>query len=104
MQDDALPSSLLTAREVAELLRVSGATEVPTQEDTMPSCLLTAREVAELLRVSRKTVLRLLRQGALKGFSRGRLTRIEVESLREWLASGRVHGAEAAHRLPGRPR
>lgn len=63
------------------------------QEDLVSPRLLTAREVAELLRVSRKTVLRLLRQGALHGFSRGRLTRIEVGSLREWLASARPRGA-----------
>ena len=43
--------------------------------------LLTGTEAGELLRVSRETVRAMLVRGDLKGFSRGRVTRITLESV-----------------------
>ena len=52
--------------------------------------LLTATETSEFLRVSRETVRAMLVRGDLKGFSRGRVTRITLESVQELVgASGR---------------
>lgn len=43
--------------------------------------LLTGTEASKLLRISRETVRAMLERGDLKGFSRGRVTRITLESV-----------------------
>ncbi len=56
---------------------------------TLSRGLLTAREVAELLRVPTASVYALAREGRLPGTVRvGRLVRFDVAALRQWIAGG----------------
>ncbi len=50
--------------------------------------LLTATEVADLLRVPKGRVYELVRQGLLPACHLGRQIRIEERALREWIAGG----------------
>ena len=52
--------------------------------------LLRPEEVAELLQVSRRTVVRWLKEGCLKGVRVGRLWRVRPEDLEKFLHGG--HG------------
>lgn len=55
--------------------------------------VLSAIDVARKLRVGRRTVLRLIENGTLKGFKRGRLIRVTAASVQR-LLDGQTAGAE----------
>jgi len=59
--------------------------------------LLRPEEVAELLQVSRRTVVRWLKEGRLKGVRVGRLWRVREEDLGAFLSpEEEVHGGHAS--------
>ena len=53
----------------------------------MPEKLLRPEEVAEMLQVSRRTVVRWLKEGRLKGVRAGRLWRVRKEDLETFLGT-----------------
>jgi len=54
----------------------------------LPERLLRPEEVAEMLQVSRRTVVRWLKEGILKGVRVGRLWRVRPEDLEKFLREG----------------
>jgi excisionase family DNA binding protein len=53
-----------------------------------PVTLLTASEVAQILRIPRLAVYRLIREGRLPAVRIGRLVRIPHDALQEWIRAG----------------
>lgn len=62
------------------------------QKSPIGDRLLRPEEVAEILQVSRRTVVRWLKEGKLKGVRVGKLWRVRREDLEEFLAQGSWRG------------
>lgn len=63
---------------------------------------LDAKECAQYLNVSEKTVLKLLRSGALPSAKVGRQWRVSRQALESFLSGQGVHGDEAEVKKPRR--
>jgi len=73
----------VTSREVGALEKKIRAAQMEKLTTVM-----TVREVAEVLRVHPATVYRLVRRGVLPGFKLGGNWRVNRESLDVWLSAG----------------
>lgn len=62
----------------------------------MAEKILTARELADYLRVHPSTIYRLLRKGGLPAFKVGRGWRFDVTIIDRWLQEHGTNGAELA--------
>ena len=59
--------------------------------------LLTVREVAELLRVSPQTLYKMLEQGTIPALRVGNQWRFERRQVTEWLTAGGEQGSDPQH-------
>ena len=82
--------------------RRSEATRVGPPEDEAVYEAMTVQEVADRLRVDENTVYRLLDRGSLGGVKVGRVWRVPVAALEEFIQGGGSRGAESSA-MPRRP-
>ena len=52
----------------------------------LPSSAMTVRDVAELLRVDEKTIYRLVQQGKLPGFKVAGSWRFQIQDIQGWIS------------------